>query len=174
MNYIEKPPAPDESRMPAVAGQTIVEVMYSPSRRVRGIITVDDKGVFRVLTQFWDTSDWGVVRSAFWAPGHLGSFTDTKDRALSLCREALVASAGYEDSSPQSIPVVAQRHPFEWRTRLRRRLPWWLIALGVADKGDDCERVGAPHAWYNIDGHSSGCYHCTVVRAGRLWLDGDD
>jgi hypothetical protein len=44
------------------------------------------------------------------------------------------------------------RHPFEWRTKLRTRLPWWAINLGIAAKGDDCERVGAAHQWYNIDG----------------------
>jgi hypothetical protein len=62
-----------------------------------------------------------------------------------------------------------ERHPFEWRTRLRRNLPWWLINLGVVDKGDDCEAVDANHRWYNIDGSSSGCYHGKVIRPGRLW-----
>ena len=62
-----------------------------------------------------------------------------------------------------------RRHPYAWRTRLRGRLPWFLINLGIADKGEDCEKVGADHVWYNIDGETSGCYHCKVRRPGQLW-----
>ena len=39
-------------------------------------------------------------------------------------------------------------HPYAWRTSLRKRLPWFLINLGIAAKGKDCERVGAEHHWY--------------------------
>lgn len=39
--------------------------------------------------------------------------------------------------------MVHEPYPFRWRTRLRRHLPWFFIALGVANKGDDCERHGA-------------------------------
>jgi hypothetical protein len=60
-------------------------------------------------------------------------------------------------------------HPYAWRTWLRGRIPWFLINLGVAAKGADCEAVGARHHWYNIDGQRSGCYHCSVTRPGRLW-----
>lgn len=49
------------------------------------------------------------------------------------------------------------------------RLPWFLIDLGVADKGSDCAAVGADHAWYNLDDVRSGCYHCHVVQQGQLW-----
>jgi hypothetical protein len=66
------------------------------------------------------------------------------------------------------------RHPYAWRTRLRRHLPWLLIDLGFARKGADCEAVGANHAWYNRDGESSGCYHCEVTRPGRLWRSACD
>lgn len=59
--------------------------------------------------------------------------------------------------------------PYRWRTAMRRHLPWFLIDLGIAGKGRDCEKRGGTHAWYNQDGVSSGCYHCKVVRAGRLW-----
>jgi hypothetical protein len=65
-------------------------------------------------------------------------------------------------------------HPYEWRTRLREHLPWFLINLGVAQKGDDCEAVGARHHWYNIDSQRSGCYHCRVTREGRLWGDANN
>ena len=60
-------------------------------------------------------------------------------------------------------------HPFRWRTWLRGRLPWPFINLGFAAKGEDCERVGGQHHWYNIDHRTSGCYHCEVVRPGQLW-----
>jgi hypothetical protein len=58
---------------------------------------------------------------------------------------------------------------YAWRTSLRRHLPWFLIDLGIASKGKDCEAVGAQHHWYNIDHEASGCYHCEVVRPGQLW-----
>jgi hypothetical protein len=60
-------------------------------------------------------------------------------------------------------------HPYVWRTQLRKRLPWFLINLGIAKKGKDCEAVGGHHHWYNIDDKHSGCYHCEVIRAGQLW-----
>jgi hypothetical protein len=60
-------------------------------------------------------------------------------------------------------------HPFRWRTWIRTHLPWFLVDLGVAGKGRDCEAVGGWHHWYNIDHESSGCYHCEVVRPGQLW-----
>jgi hypothetical protein len=63
-------------------------------------------------------------------------------------------------------------NPYEWRRRLRRYLPWFLINLGVADKGKDCEAVGAKHLWYNHDDVSSGCYYCKVTKRGRLWERG--
>lgn len=65
--------------------------------------------------------------------------------------------------------TLRARHPYEWRTKLRRWLPWLLIDLGIAAKSEDCEAVGAAHLWYNQDGEPSGCYHCNVVRLGQLW-----
>ena len=62
-------------------------------------------------------------------------------------------------------------HPYRWRTWWRCKLPYWLINLDVACKGEDCEAAGGWHRWYNQDGKSSGCYHCGVVRDGRLWED---
>jgi hypothetical protein len=63
------------------------------------------------------------------------------------------------------------KHPYRWRTWIRTHLPWFLIDLGIARKGHDCEAVSGWHHWYNIDDTSSGCYHCEVVRPGRLWKD---
>ena len=59
--------------------------------------------------------------------------------------------------------------PYRWRTRWRRHLPWFLIKFGIAAKGKDCEALGGNHDWYNIDGTTSGCYHCAVSRLGQLW-----
>jgi hypothetical protein len=67
------------------------------------------------------------------------------------------------------MPYWDPEHPYRWRTWIRERLPWFLINLGVAAKGEDCERVGGRHSWYNRDNASSGCYHCEVVRPGKLW-----
>jgi hypothetical protein len=60
-------------------------------------------------------------------------------------------------------------HPYRWRTWLRGHLPWLVINAGVASKGEDCEKVGGGHLWYNHDDRQSGCYHCKVIRPGRLW-----
>jgi hypothetical protein len=60
-------------------------------------------------------------------------------------------------------------HPYRWRTWLRGRLPGSLVERGVAGKGEDCDKVGGQHWWYNRDGHNSACYHCKVVRPGQLW-----
>ena len=62
-------------------------------------------------------------------------------------------------------------HPYRWRSWVRQYLPWFLIDLGLAEKGDDCESVGAEHVWYNVDNKTSGCYHCKVTRQGRLWQE---
>lgn len=63
--------------------------------------------------------------------------------------------------------VTAQ--PFRWRTHLRRHLPWFLIDIGLADKGDDCEAHGGMHEWYAAEVAVSACYHCKIERPGRLW-----
>ena len=64
-------------------------------------------------------------------------------------------------------------HPYAWRTWLRKRLPWFLINMGLAAKGKDCEAVGAEHQWYNRDNVSSGCYYCEIVRPEQLWRRSD-
>ncbi len=65
-------------------------------------------------------------------------------------------------------------HPYAWRTWLRGRLPWFLIDLGFAGKGRNCDTVGAWHRWYNEDNINSACYHCRQIRPGRLWEQPDD
>jgi hypothetical protein len=64
---------------------------------------------------------------------------------------------------------IDRGHPYAWRTWLRRHLPWFLIDLGLANKGKDCETVGGQHHWYNQDDENSACYYCHVVRSGQLW-----
>ncbi len=64
---------------------------------------------------------------------------------------------------------MKERHPYELRTKIRMHLPWFLIRLGIANKAEDCTKIGAKHVWYNIDNENSGCYHCKVVKPGRLW-----
>ena len=61
------------------------------------------------------------------------------------------------------------KHPYELRLGIRKFLPWFLINLGVADKGNDCESVNAEHYWYNKGDNLSGCYYCKVIREGELW-----
>ncbi|MBL4770905.1 MAG: hypothetical protein JKY61_07140 [Planctomycetes bacterium] len=45
----------------------------------------------------------------------------------------------------------------------------FIINLGIAGKGQNCEAAGGKHVWYNQDGRKSACYHCKVTRLGRLW-----
>jgi len=59
--------------------------------------------------------------------------------------------------------------PYRTRTWLRSHLPWFLINLGIASKGKDCEAAGGQHEWYNSDEKNSNCYHCEVCRPGQFW-----
>lgn len=69
------------------------------------------------------------------------------------------------------MPVYSNG-PYRKRTLLRSYLPWFLIDLGVAAKGKDCEEKNGKHEWYNIDGKFSGCYHCDVEKEGQHWKVG--
>lgn len=60
-------------------------------------------------------------------------------------------------------------HPHALRTWIRGRIPWFLIDLGVASFGRDCETLSAQHNWSNIDGRNSRCMFCGIEREGRLW-----
>ncbi len=51
------------------------------------------------------------------------------------------------------------RPRYRFRYQVRRRLPWFLINLGVAAKGsEDC----GEHVFYNADGVVERCYFCEV------------
>lgn len=55
---------------------------------------------------------------------------------------------------------MKNRHPYEFRKKVRSILPWFLIDMGIASKGENCENVNAEHSYYNIDGKTNGCYYC--------------
>ena len=86
------PPKPDISHKPTIMNQEVMEIIYSPSNYVRGVITRDSRGIYRVRTEFWDTGDWDVARAAYWAQEHLGTFVDTLENARELCREQIRVS----------------------------------------------------------------------------------
>src|SRR5215469_17933848 len=73
-------PPPDRSVRPKIAGQEVVEVVYSDSQAERAVITNDSSGIYRVHVQFWDTSDWNAGHGAFWNGGDT-SITDTVELA---------------------------------------------------------------------------------------------
>lgn len=85
-------PKPDTSDRPTIVGQEVVEIIYSTSNYVRGIIARDSHRTYRVRTEFWDTGDWEIAQAAFWAQEHLGTVTDTIENARKLCREQMQAS----------------------------------------------------------------------------------
>jgi len=62
-----------------------------------------------------------------------------------------------------------KKHPYRFRLWLREKLPWFLIDLGIAGKGKDCELANAEHRWYNIDNKASGCYYCKKIISGKKW-----
>jgi hypothetical protein len=57
-----------------------------------------------------------------------------------------------------------KKHPYYKRTWWRIRLPFFLINLGFAQKGIDCENENAEHHWYKIDNNHSGCYYYKVLK----------
>jgi hypothetical protein len=62
-------------------------------------------------------------------------------------------------SSRSDRPVDAITGRFRQRTRLRRRLPLFLVQRGVAAKGrSDCGN----HEWYKASDDEDHCYHCRV------------
>lgn len=56
---------------------------------------------------------------------------------------------------------MSNRGRYRWRTRLRVRLPGFLVNRGVAAKGTaDC----GDHEWYKADDVVEHCYHCAIGR----------
>jgi hypothetical protein len=86
----DAPPPPDTTPPAPAAGQSIVDVLYSPSEAERAVITCDVHGsVYRIHTEYWYTDERGA---AFWCvPSRYtpATFTDTAERARELARERL-------------------------------------------------------------------------------------
>ena len=55
------------------------------------------------------------------------------------------------------------KHSYAYKRWLREKLPWFLIDLGIASKGKNCELINAKHYWYNIDNKITGCYYCKKI-----------
>jgi hypothetical protein len=83
------PPRPDVAQQRAFRGQRLIETIYSDSKRERAFITVDEAGLYRIIVERWDTSDWKEWQQAFWRGCAIGSYTDTFERARDLAKEAL-------------------------------------------------------------------------------------
>mgnify|MGYP007055220293 CR=1 FL=1 len=64
-------------------------------------------------------------------------------------------------------PYYVDGNPNNFRTWLRISMPRPVSSL--IEKGNDCEKLGSSHLWYNIDNENSGCYLCTTEKAGQLW-----
>lgn len=47
---------------------------------------------------------------------------------------------------------------YRWRTKIRSKLPWFLVDMGIAARGQDC----GGHQWYREDANVWRCYNCTV------------
>jgi hypothetical protein len=86
------PPPPDVAHLPTFTSQRIVETLYSDSKRERAIITIDDTGDYRIIVQWWDTSDWAAGHGARWYGDGSNSHTDSLERARQLADEALRCS----------------------------------------------------------------------------------
>jgi len=88
------PPAPAAGHLPSFPGQRIVETLYSDSKRQRAFITVDETGQYRIVLQWWDTSDWKNWQQAFWSGGGSNGLTDNLERARELAAEGLKCMEG--------------------------------------------------------------------------------
>ena len=84
-----EPPPPDTS-VPRLTTEEVVEIIYSPSKRYREVITRDQRGLLRVHDERWFTEDWDTAGAAFWCPyDRSATITDTLDNARKLAAEAL-------------------------------------------------------------------------------------
>ena len=89
---IGPPPPPDMAHQPSFPGQRIVETNYSDSKRERAFITIDETGHYRIIIQWWDTSDWNDWQQAFWGEQGSNSHTDSLQRARELADEGVRCS----------------------------------------------------------------------------------
>ena len=60
-------------------------------------------------------------------------------------------------SAHAQVATLGVMGKYRWRTEIRRKLPWFLIDLGITAKGRrDC----GDHEWYREHGDVWRCYHC--------------
>lgn len=64
----------------------------------------------------------------------------------------------------KNVMKFDKQHPYYRKLWWRINLPWFLIDMGFAEKGENCEKVSAVHYWYKIDKKTSGCYFCNIIR----------
>ena len=84
------PPPPDTSAQFRHISQSEVEIVYSRSNVYRVIVAQDERSLFRLHAERWDTDDWDVGSSPHWCPYGAGvSITDTLANARKLASEKL-------------------------------------------------------------------------------------
>jgi hypothetical protein len=83
------PPSPDETDLPTFSGEKVVETIYSEGRERRLFVTQDDRGIYRVYVQWWDTSDWQAGYGARWAGGRSSGLSDSIEMAREMANETL-------------------------------------------------------------------------------------
>jgi hypothetical protein len=72
--------------------ETQLDVVYSADHRFRAVVTRDDRGLFRVHRQVWDTGDWEAAADAFWGDvDATATITDTFENARKLATEDIAA-----------------------------------------------------------------------------------
>jgi hypothetical protein len=84
------PPPPDTTVPFRHTSQEAVETVYSRSQKYRVVLARDERGLFRIHSERWDTDDWDVGGSPHWCPHNRGvSITDTLENARKLAGEKL-------------------------------------------------------------------------------------
>ena len=101
-------------------------------------------------------------------PHPVGALSGNQER---ICRVGAPSGDGAQ-SRPvgESLGGMSARGRYRWRTAVRRRLPWFLVDHGVAQKGKgDCGN----HEWYRSTAEEDRCYHCDagVRRPSQLGSD---
>lgn len=95
-----------------------MDVIYSPSKRYREVITRDAAGLFRVHEERWSTEDWDVAGAAYWCPyDRIATITDTLENARKLAAEALSVVEPHEpeEEDVEQEAVFTEARPKERR-----------------------------------------------------------
>ncbi|MCH7227435.1 hypothetical protein [Haloferula sp. A504] len=93
-------PEPDTDSQPIYVSEEVLEILFSPSRRYRAIITKDREGLLRIHRDYWCTSDYEYIGEGYWCQNDtLATITDTIESARKLAQEALDQTG---DRAPQT------------------------------------------------------------------------